>query len=228
MLFNPAWRTYKYSGKRFSRPTADEKTAQTLIAALKEENIKYETYYKILLSTGMRRGEACGLRWSDVDWTDHSIHIQRNVIKISGEDIIVKEPKTISSDRYVYFSVEMEALLRDYRQYCEDEAERYENRRITENDYMFRRKDTDLPMTPNTFTWRFKLILKKHGLPENLTVHSLRHTAASLMIANGTDVATVAGILGHSQVSTTLDIYTHAFDKNKRTASEALQEVLEI
>ena len=53
----------------------------------------------------------------------------------------------------------MEALLRDYRQYCEDEAERYENRRITENDYMFRRKDTDLPMTPNTFTWRFKLIL---------------------------------------------------------------------
>ena len=93
---------------------------------------------------------------------------------------------------------------------------------------MFRRKDTDLPMTPNTFTWRFKLILKKHSLPENLTVHSLRHTAASLMIANGTDVATVAGILGHSQVSTTLDIYTHAFDKNKRTASEALQEVLEI
>ncbi|MBR1842535.1 MAG: tyrosine-type recombinase/integrase [Oscillospiraceae bacterium] len=67
------------------------------------------------------------------------------------------------------------------------------------------------------------LILKKHGLPENLTVHSLRHTAASLMIANGTDVATVAGILGHNQVST-----THAFDKNKRTAGEALQEVLEI
>ena len=72
------------------------------------------------------------------------------------------------------------------------------------------------------------LILEKHGLPENLTVHSLRHTAASLMIANGTDVATVAGILGYSQVSTTLDIYTHAFDKNKRTAGEALQEVLEI
>ena len=102
----------------------------------------------------------------------------------------------------------------------------YESRQITENDYLFRRKNTDLPMTSTTFTWRFKLILKKHGLPENLTVHSLRHTAASLMIANGTDVATVAGILGHSQVSTTLDIYTHAFDKNKRAASEALQETL--
>lgn len=83
-------------------------------------------------------------------------------------------------------------------------------------------------MTPTTFTWRFKLILKKHGLPETLTVHSLRHTNASLLIANGTDVATVAGLLRHSQPSTTLDIYTHAFDKNKKAASQALRQGLEI
>ena len=79
-----------------------------------------------------------------------------------------------------------------------------------------------------SFTWRMKLILKKNGLPEKLNVHSLRHTNASLLIANGTDVATVAGLLGHSQPSTTLDIYTHAFDKNKKAASEVLQKGLEI
>ncbi len=73
-----------------------------------------------------------------------------------------------------------------------------------------------------------KLILKKHGLPENLNVHSLRHTNASLLIAGGTDVTTVAGLLGHSQPSTTLDIYSHAFDKNKKAASKALQAGLEI
>lgn len=83
-------------------------------------------------------------------------------------------------------------------------------------------------MTPTTFTWRFKLILRKNGLPENLNVHSLRHTNASLLIAGGADVATVAGLLGHSQPSTTLDIYTHAFDKNKRAASAILQKGLEI
>ena len=82
---------------------------------------------------------------------------------------------------------------------------------------MFRRNGYQLPITPSTFTWRFKLILKKHGLPEQLNVHSLRHSNASLLIANGADVATVAGPLGHSQPSTTLDIYTHAFDKNKKT-----------
>ena len=77
-------------------------------------------------------------------------------------------------------------------------------------------------MTPTTFTYRFKLILKKNCLPQELNVHSLRHTAASLMIAGGTDVATVAGILGHSQPSTTLDIYTHAFDKNKKGRQRGL------
>ena len=71
------------------------------------------------------------------------------------------------------------------------------------------------------------MILLRHGLPDDLTVHSLRHTAASLMIANGTDVATVAGQHGHSQISTTLDIYTHAFDGRKREASRMMQERLE-
>ena len=72
-------------------------------------------------------------------------------------------------------------------------------------------------MTPSTFTWRFKKILKANDLPTDLNVHSLRHTAASLFIASGTDVGTVAGLLGHSQPSTTLDIYTHAFDKNQES-----------
>ena len=54
------------------------------------------------------------------------------------------------------------------------------------------------------------------------------HTAASLFIASGTDVGTVAGLLGHSQPSTTLDIYTHAFDKNKKAASQIMQSSLEI
>ena len=107
-------------------------------------------------------------------------------------------------------------------------TETYDQRQLTADDFLFRRQGAQLPMTPTTFTYRFKLILKKNGLPRELNVHSLRHTAASLMIAGGTDVATVAGILGHSQPSTTLDIYTHAFDKNKKAASAGLQEMLEI
>lgn len=142
----------------------------------------------------------------------------------------MKETKTAAGDRYVYFSSEMGSLLQEYRRECEWQADAYEGFRLSDGDYIFifQRHDTHLPMTPNSFTWRFKLILKKNGLPEKLNVHSLRHTNASLLIANGTDVATVAGLLGHSQPSTTLDIYTHAFDKNKKAASQELHQGLKI
>lgn len=63
---------------------------------------------------------------------------------------------------------------------------------------------------------------------QKMNVYSLRHSNASLLIANGADVATVAGLLGHSQPSTTLDIYNHAFDRNKKVAGEALQRGLYI
>ena len=175
---NPAWRTYRYAGRKCEKKIADEETAQKIIAALEGESIKYETYFKLIIATGMRRGECCGLK--------------------------------------------------EYRRECAYITETYDQRELTADDFLFRRQGAQLPMTPTTFTYRFKLILKKNGLPQELNVHSLRHTAASLMIAGGTDVATVAGILGHSQPSTTLDIYTHAFDKNKKAASAGLQGMLAI
>jgi integrase len=225
---NPAWRTYKYSGKKKEKQIADEETIQKIITALENESLKYETYYKLIIATGMRRGECCGLKWSDINYQEHSIHIQRNVVKLSGEETIIKDPKTTAGDRYVYISSEMISLLQEFRRECQWHTETYDNRKLTDDDFIFRRQGECLPMTPSTFTWRFKLILKRNGLPENLNVHSLRHTNASLLIANGADVATVAGLLGHSQASTTLDIYTHAFDKNKKAASEVLQQGLEV
>ena len=168
-------------------------------------------------------------------WRTYRYASKKTEKKIADEETaqkiiaaLEKEPKTRSGDRYVYFSAEMESLLREYRRACQYITTIYDERELDTNDFLFRRQGTRLPMTPTTFTWRFKCIPKKNGLPQELNVHSLRHTAASLMIAGGADVATVAGILGHSQPSTTLDIYTHAFDKNKKAASAGLQEMLEI
>lgn len=228
LTHNPAWRTYRYAGKKTEKKIADEETAQKIIAALEDESIKYETYFKLIIATGMRRSECCALQWQDIDWEQRSIHICRSAVKITGDEIFVKEPKTRSGDRYVYFSAQMENLLREYRRACQYITTIYDERELDTNDFLFRRQGTRLPMTPTTFTWRFKCILKKNGLPQEPNVHSLRHTAASLMIAGGADVATVAGILGHSQPSTTPDIYTHAFDKNKKAASAGLQGMLEI
>lgn len=91
---NPAWRAYRKKGAPQERPVADEETVQRLITALEGQSLKYEVYFKLILATGMRRGEACGLRWSDIDWRQRALHIRRNVVKLSGQPILVKEPKT--------------------------------------------------------------------------------------------------------------------------------------
>ena len=80
---------------------ADEETVQRLITALEGQSLKYEVYFKLILATGMRRGEACGLRWSDIDWHQRALHIRRNVVKLSGQPILVKEPKTRAGVRVV-------------------------------------------------------------------------------------------------------------------------------
>lgn len=225
LAHNPAWRVYKPQGKRKERPAADEEMVQKLLTALEGQSMKYEVYFKLVLATGMRRGEACGLRWSDINWRQRSIHIQRNVVKLTGEPIFVKAPKTAAGDRVVYFSKEMGRLLKTWKQECAWEAEQTSGLVLGEEDYLFRQPDGN-PMVPSSFTFRFKKILKENGLPTDLSIHSLRHTNASLLISQGVDVRTVASLLGHAQTSTTLDIYSHAFDKNKRAAQEKLGEVL--
>lgn len=131
---------------------AGEETTQKLIAALEEESIKYETYFKLIIATGMRWGECCGLKWCDVNFKEKSIHICRNVEKVTGEDIIVKEPETASGDRYVYFSAETAILLKEYRKFCQQKTETYDERELSADDYIFRRHGLELPMTPSSFT----------------------------------------------------------------------------
>ena len=143
--------------------------------------------------------------WRTYKYAERSIHVCRSAVKTTGDEIIVKAPKTTAGNRCVYFSAEMESLLRKYEAFCAAETARQDLRKLTKDDYVFRRKGMQLPMTPSTFTWRFKKILRANNLPDDLNVHSLRHTAASLFIASGTDVGTVAGLLGYSQPSTTLD-----------------------
>ena len=158
---NPAWRTYKYAGQKKEKKIADDETVKKLIQALETVSIQYETYFKLIIATGMRRGECCALKWEDINYAERSIHVCRNAVKTTGDEIIVKAPKTKAGNRYVYFSAEMESLLREYEAFCAAETERYDRREQTKDDYVFRRKGMKLPMTPSTFTWRFKKSSKR-------------------------------------------------------------------
>ena len=138
----------------------------------------------------------------------------------------------IPSERYFSRMRQAEAKYRAQRCMpfgsCKESAWEKEQRGeggLEEEDYLFRQPGGD-SRVPGTFTFRFKKILQEGDLPDNLNVHSLRHTNASMLIAQGVDVRTVAGLLGHAQPSTTLDIYSHAFDKNKKLAQQKLAEAM--
>ena len=115
---NPAWRTYKYAGQKKEKKIADDETVKKLIQALETVSILHETYFKLIIATGMRRGECCALKWEDINYAERSIHVCRNAVKTTGDEIIVKAPKTKVGNRYVYFSAEMESLLREYEAFC--------------------------------------------------------------------------------------------------------------
>ena len=174
LTHNPAWRCYKPKGQKKERPVADEETVKKLITAFEGQSMKYETYFKLVLATGLRRGEACGLKWSDINWRKRTIHVQRGVVKLSHQESITKDPKTTSGDRMVYLSKEMCQLLKAWRKECEWDRQQTANETVNEDDYLFRQPNGK-PMNPCTFTYRFKLILKANNLPLNLNVHSLRH-----------------------------------------------------
>ena len=125
----------------------------------------------------------------------------------------------------IYLSKELRKLLRAWQKESAWEKKQRGRGGLEEEDYLFRQPGGD-SRVPGTFTFRFKKILQEGDLPDNLNVHSLRHTNASMLIAQGVDVRTVAGLLGHAQPSTTLDIYSHTFDKNKKLAQQKLAEAM--
>lgn len=92
-----------------------------------------------------------------------------------------------------------------------------------ENDYIFKRDDGQ-PMRPDSITQWLSKFADRHGL-QHINPHAFRHTAASVMIVNGTDIVTVSKILGHAKVSTTEDIYSHVIEDSKQQASNGLADV---
>ena len=101
---NPAWRTYKYAGqkKEKKKKIADDETVKKLIQALETVSILHETYFKLIIATGMRRGKCCALKWEDINYAERSIHVCRNAVKTIGNEIIASFVRPTRFERATY------------------------------------------------------------------------------------------------------------------------------
>lgn len=168
--------------------------------------------------SGARRGEIVGLRWSKIDFTRKRILIDTSLLYSCTKGVYEETTKTGNS-RYVPIPDETLSLLRRYR--AEQSALRLAwGDRWVDSGFVFTQENGE-PMNPDSVTGWLSDFSKRHNLP-HINPHAFRHSAASVLISQGTDIVTVSKMLGHAKVSTTTDIYSHLIESAKEDAGNAL------
>lgn len=201
----------------------NEEETKQMIVLLDKEPIQYRTMITLLVYTGIRRGELCGLEWKDIDFENQVMHVCRSAQYIGNKTMITKEPKTKSGIRHFSLSATACQMLKRYKMWQMEQRFKVGDQ-WEDNDRLFTAWN-GAPIHPDTITDWFAKFIKRSGLPY-VTLHSLRHTNATLMIAEGTDVCTVSRRLGHANTATTLNIYAHALQSKDAEAANTIERTL--
>ena len=211
----------KLNIKKMSLPKLNKKEIQILSNKEKQKLEKYCIQQNdlkslgilICLNTGLRVGEVCALRWENVDFETRRIHVEKTIERIYSKEgnktiVIIDTPKSMTSIRTIPINSKLYNILKQMRGKC---------------------KKTDFVLTglsdhyvePRNYQYNFKKILKKSQI-KRYKFHTLRHTFATNCIEAGMDIKSLSEILGHADVSITLNIYVHSSDKTKRKYLEKI------
>ena len=165
------------------------------------------------LTTGLRRGELCGLTWDDFDSEAGTLKVRRTIHARKGGGLEAGETKTYAGQRTILLPYSTTQLLK-------------ERRTAALTKWIFPDPlRPERPVNPSSAYRRLKELLKQAGLP-SLRFHDLRHTFATHALASGVDAKTLSGILGHTKASFTLDTYTHVTGDMHRNAAEIVGNVI--
>ena len=178
----------------------------------------------IFVFLGIRRGELAGLQWQDVDFTNRTIRIKRNVInnRETGHQNMIKETKTANSDRVLPLQPVLVDLLKAWKA---EQAKQYQCF-VMPSAFIFNKlNDLYSPIRPDSITQWLSRFNARHGL-RNVSPHDLRHTVGSLMLSAGATVKEVQKFLGHADASTTLKFYAGTDLNGLKTASDKLATAL--
>ena len=211
----------KINVKKMSLPKLNKKGIQILSNKEKQKLEKYCIQQNdlkslgilICLNTGLRVGEVCALRWENVDFETRRIHVEKTIERIYSKEenktiVIIDTPKSITSVRTIPINSKLYNILKQIRG---------------------KSKKTDFVLTgssehyvePRNYQYHFKEILKRNKV-KKYKFHTLRHTFATNCIEAGMDIKSLSEILGHADVSITLNIYVHSSDKIKRKYLEKI------
>ncbi len=216
---NPAAGAQPPRPRRAEAAQIDAALSERILAAAR--GTRFECPAAIAISTGMRRGEILGLRWSDLDPDFSLAHVRRS-LQPTRRGLVFEQPKTKRSRR----AVMLPAFLRPH---LERQREDQQHRRSKlgaawcETDLVIDRGD-GAPLHPDTLSSRWGVFLSRAGLP-HVRFHDLRHAHATLMLQQGVHPKVVSERLGHASVGITLDTYSHVLPAMQAEATRAFDEL---
>lgn len=226
IVANPAERVQSPKARKPKRKSYDDEQTKILLENLEQlsiEDTKYKVAIILTVFTGVRLGELMGLEWQDVDFKNGIISINRSSQYLADMGVFTKVPKTESSIREIAIPEFIVSLLEEYKLWYEEQKSIY-GELWTNSDRLFVQADGK-PMHPSTISKWFVKYVGQIGLPV-INFHGLRHTNASLLVAQNIDIAVISARLGHAQISTTLDFYVHPLLSHNRKAGYALENLL--
>ncbi len=186
---------------------------ETFLKAIKGHEYWCDFFY-VEVMTGLRRGEICGLKWQDINFEENKLQVKRSVSVKKGGGVSIGETKTETGVRSILMPPSVADVLQNRKQ-----------RAITE--WVFPNfMHPEQPISPATAYRKLKIILKHAGLPL-IRFHDLRHTFATHATHGGVDPKTLAGILGHTNASFTLDTYTHVTSDMQKAASNIVGNIMQ-
>ena len=197
-------------------------TVAAILEALESEPLKWRLITHLLIVTGGRRGEIMGLKWEKVDFDNGQVKIDRALVSSKSKGVFEESTKT-SDIRHLHLPKETMDLMRQHKR-DQLRLQLANGDRWVNTGYVFTQDNGDR-MNPDSITnWLNKFSIR-HNLP-HINPHAFRHTVASVLLANGTDIVTVSNQLGHASVNTTENFYSHIIEENKAKASECIADVL--
>jgi integrase len=205
---------------RPQRPTWSGEQARTFLKVAREHG-SYGPIFRLVLATGMRRGEVLGLRWADVDWTSKIVHIRQSIGPVDYA-MTPGTPKTPRSEHTIPVTDAILEVLREHRR-LQNERQLALGPAWHDLDLVFS-SDVGTAIQPSNLRRDYLRLVELAGVPY-ITIHDQRHTMASWAVAAGVDPKTAAERLGQ-HVSMTLGRYTHTSEKQHRDAAKALDNMI--
>ena len=200
--------------------TLSPEQARHLLATVKGH--RNEALYSLMLSTGLRRGEALGLMWKDLDRDAGVLRVSRQ-LKREGTALVTTDTKTFRSRRAINLPEQMLVALLEHEQRQHIERETLGSGWI-ESGFIFT-SSVGTPVDPRNLYREFQQICKEADLI-GWHPHELRHSAASLMLAQGVKIQVVSQVLGHASIRMTADVYGHILDPDREGAARAMGSML--